>query len=133
MSVPAYCPHCLSALPPSAPAMARCAACRLMVGPGRALTKAQARRSSVPVSASSGLLRNNALRADHAPGDPDQVLSALCRAAEHVGCRVERLRLADYQELCQADPAFPSAAEVLATYPRWKDARVEAGLKAAAT
>ena len=124
-----FCPHCLSVLQSSPQAMVRCDACRLIVGPGRGLTAEQAKHSDVPISASSGMLRNSAVRENHEPGDPEQVLAALRRAAEQLGCRVERLRLADYQHLSQADTAFPSVAEVLATFPLWKDARAQAGVQ----
>ena len=86
------------------------------------------------VGSRSGIIRNAATRSKAPAGDPSTIMAALQHVADGLGVRIERLRLADYDTVAQADDDLPSTGEVLATFPAgWKAAREAAGRQTRAT
>ena len=129
----AHCPHCLlpiaGAQLPHPPQAVRCPHCRLIIGQGRARQAAQGEDGDARSRGSAaGVLANAARRAGGEPGDREEVMAALRGVAAEVGCAVDRLRMLDYQEATDSDPALPSLGTVLATFHTWKVARAEAAI-----
>lgn len=126
-----HCPHCLLPIPgasslPHPPAAIRCPHCRLIIGPGRARAEACDDGDARSRGSAAGVLANAARRAQSAPGGIDEIVAALRASAAHVGCSVERLRMLDYQQESERDPAMPDLSSVLATFSTWKSARAAA-------
>lgn len=68
-------------------------------------------------------MANAAKRAQAAAVDRGVAVARLLEVAEGLGCRVERLRMRDYDEVVRTHARGPSLAEVLATFDAWKAAR----------
>ena len=121
-SMSPYCPHCNDQLEGHDDSRAgRCPSCQLVIGAGR--VRAEPTGESRP----GGFMANAAKRAEAAPVDPSRARAALCEVAARLGCRVQRMRMTDYDLQTRTDPSLPSVAEVLATFPSWKSARADAG------
>jgi hypothetical protein len=71
----------------------------------------------------AGVLSNQARREAAIAGDPFEIAAAVQLVAARVHCRVERLRMLDYQEHASVVGDLPSLATILATYGSWKQAR----------
>lgn len=138
MSAPAaHCPHCLlriadGSIWPYPLAAERCPHCRLIVGPGRARLEAGADGDARSRGSAAGVLANAARRDHGEPGDPHVVLAGLRAVSELRSTPVERLRMLDYQQVAELDPAVPTLATVLATFGTWKAARLEASVRPSA-
>ena len=110
----------------------RCPHCRLIIGAGRARTEASDDGDARSRGSAAGVLANAARRAHAIPGGRAEIATALCATATALECAVERLRMLDYQDATQLDPALPDLSSVLATYGTWKAARMAAALDRAA-
>lgn len=118
MASPLYCPHCNSGLGAHDDARGgRCDTCRLVVGAGRA--RAQPDGESRP----GGFMANAAKREEAAPVSAEAAWAALAEAAEQAGCRVERMRMTDYDKLVHEGAVDVTVAQILATFDSWKSAR----------
>ncbi|MEA2306882.1 MAG: hypothetical protein QOH43_4162 [Solirubrobacteraceae bacterium] len=121
-----YCPHCFmmvaEAPGPWPPVAQRCPHCRLVIGAARARTERPDPGHGTQGSA-AGVLSNQARREDAIAGDPFEIAAAVRLVAARTGCRVERLRMLDYQEHASVLGDLPSLATILATYGSWKQAR----------
>ena len=127
----AYCPHCFLLVeqdvqadwPPEA---VRCPHCRLLIGPGRGRPTAEANPGAR--GSAAGVFAHQAKRDDDDPNaaSPDDVRAAICRVADELGCRPERLLMVDYQQRATADDGLPSLSEVFSAFGSWKRARREA-------
>jgi hypothetical protein len=127
----ALCPHCLLPLAggqrtPFPPAAMRCPHCRLIIGAGRARGESPDDGDARSRGSAAGVLANAARRAHSIPGGRPEIMAALRAIATARGCAVERLRMLDYQDATQVDPALPDLSSVLATYGTWKAARMAA-------
>ena len=129
----AYCPHCFlrveSDVPegwPSEPT--RCPHCRLLIGEGRSKATADANPGARGTAA--GVFAHRAKRDDRDPASADEVCAAICKVAEELGARPERLLMVDYQQYATADPSLPELGDVFAAYGSWKRARREAASSA---
>ena len=127
----AYCPHCFLLVedgvkgewPPEA---IRCPHCRLLIGSGRGRPTAEANPGAR--GSAAGVFAHQAKREDD-DGDgasPAQVREAICKVADDLGCRPERLLMVDYQQRATADDQLPSLSEVFSAFGSWKRARREA-------
>ena len=127
----AYCPHCFLLVesevkgewPPDA---TRCPHCRLLIGPGRSRPTPEANPGAR--GSAAGVFAHQAKREDD-DGDgasPDEVREAICKVAEDLGCRPERLLMVDYQQRATADDQLPTLSEVFSAFGSWKRARREA-------
>jgi len=127
----AYCPHC--GLPVEAnpgPAPTRCPHCRLLIGPGRALSEPSGEPGTK--GAAAGVLSRQARRdsTDEVAAE-DDVLDAICRVADDLGTRPERLLMVDYQQRADSDVELPPLRAVFAHFRSWKRARRVAADRAA--
>lgn len=132
MPIP-HCPHCLLPIGdgrvwPFPEQPTRCQHCRLIIGPGRARENTAEDGDARSRGSAAGVLANAARRAGAAAGGKDDVIVALRRTADAVGCTVERLRMLDYQDEAERDGDLPSLSSVLATFGTWKAARSAAAL-----
>ncbi len=131
-----HCPHCLLPIAdgkvwPFPQQPMRCPHCRLIIGPGRARENTAEDGDARSRGSAAGVLANAARRAGAAAGGKDDVIVALRRTAEEVGCTVERLRMLDYQHEAERQGDLPSLSSVLATFGTWKAARSAAAVGAA--
>jgi hypothetical protein len=110
----------------------RCPHCRLIIGPGRARQNSAEDGDARSRGSAAGVLANAARRAGAAAGGKDDVIVALRRTADTVGCTVERLRMLDYQHEAERHDDLPSLSSVLATFGTWKAARSAAAVGVAA-
>ncbi len=118
MALPLYCPHCNSDLGAHDDSRGgRCPTCRLVVGVGRARDEPDGE------SRPGGFMANAAKREDAEPIAPGRAWSALRDAAEAQGCRVERMRMTDYDKLVRDGVVDVPVAQILATFDSWKAAR----------
>ncbi len=136
-TVTPHCPHCLLAIGgdaplPYPPVAMRCPQCRLIIGAGRARGEIGVDGDARSRGSAAGVLANAARRAHSEPRDRDEVMAGLATTAGRLGCAVERLRMLDYQDAADADPALPDLSSVLATFGTWKAARGAAGLRSSA-
>jgi hypothetical protein len=119
----AYCPHC--GLPVEAnagPAPTRCPHCKLLIGPGRALSEPSGEPGTK--GAAAGVLSRQARRDSTADvADEETVLEAICRVAEDLGTRPERLLMVDYQQRADSEEGLPPLRDVFAHFRSWKRAR----------
>jgi hypothetical protein len=106
----------------------RCHHCRLIIGPGRARENTAEDGDARSRGSAAGVLANAARRAGEAAGGKGDVILALRRTAETVGCTVERLRMLDYQHEAERQGDLPSLSSVLATFGTWKAARSAAAV-----
>jgi hypothetical protein len=104
----------------------RCSHCRLIIGPGRARLETGDDGDARSRGSAAGVLANAARREHGEPGDPPAVLAGLRAVAAQHSAPVDRLRMLDYQQAAERDPALPTLATVLATFGTWKGARQEA-------
>lgn len=102
----------------------RCATCRLVVGAGRA------RNEPDGESRPGGFMANAAKREDAEPVPRELAWAALRDAAELQGCRVERMRMTDYDKHFREGTVDVGVAQILATFDSWKAARAGAGAAA---
>ena len=128
-----HCPHCLLPIAdgkvwPFPQQPMRCPHCRLIVGPGRARENTAEDGDARSRGSAAGVLANAARRAGAAAGGKDEVIVALRRTADTVGCTVERLRMLDYQHEAERQGDLPSLSSVLATFGTWKSARSAAAV-----
>jgi hypothetical protein len=100
----------------------------LIVGPGRARENTAEDGDARSRGSAAGVLANAARRAGAAAGGKDEVIVALRRTADTVGCTVERLRMLDYQHEAERQGDLPSLSSVLATFGTWKSARSAAAV-----
>ena len=119
------CPHCLAPTGADDPAPAmRCATCRLVVGPGRAVTASHATRSGRTAGAAAGTLSAKARReAGTTEVDADDVSRDLHRVAAQVGVATDRLRMLDYQNAWVSEPSLSSLSQIMTAFGSWKAAR----------
>jgi hypothetical protein len=126
----AYCPHCFLLVeqevkgdwPPDA---IRCPHCRLLIGPGRGRPTAEANPGAR--GSAAGVFAHQAKRDDDGePVSSEHVRESICRVAEELGCRPERLLMVDYQQRASGDDSLPTLSEVFSAYGSWKRARREA-------
>lgn len=104
----------------------RCAACRLIVGAGRAVRGGPEAGSS-RAGAASGLEGRRARALGAAPVEHGAVVAALRDVAGHHGVRVAELRMIDYRNALAGGHPGPTLAEVMATFGSWRTARDAAG------
>jgi hypothetical protein len=128
-----HCPHCLLPIAdgkvwPFPQQPMRCPHCRLIIGPGRARQNSAEDGDARSRGSAAGVLANAARRAGAAAGGKDDVIVALRRTADTVGCTVERLRMLDYQHEAERHDDLPSLSSVLATFGTWKAARSAAAV-----
>ena len=128
-----HCPHCLLPIAdgkvwPFPQQPMRCPHCRLIVGPGRARENTAEDGDARSRGSAAGVLANAARRAGAAAGGKEDVILALRRTADTVGCTVERLRMLDYQHEAERQGDLPSLSSVLATFGTWKSARSAAAV-----
>lgn len=119
----AYCPHCgLPVEANSGPAPTRCPHCRLLIGPGRALSEPSGEPGTK--GAAAGVLSRQARRDNtDEVTDEAEVLEAIRRVAEELGTRPERLLMVDYQQRADSDEGLPPLRDVFAHFRSWKHAR----------
>jgi len=121
-----YCPHCFMLVADDAgpwpPVAQRCPHCRLVIGACRARAERPDPGHGTQGSA-AGVLSNQARREHAIAGDPLEIAEAVRLVAARTGCRVERLRMLDYQEHAGVLSDLPRLATILATYGSWKQAR----------
>lgn len=119
----AFCPHC--GLPVEAmvgPGPTRCPHCRLLIGPGRALSEPSGEPGTK--GAAAGVLSRQARRdTTEEVADETDVLDAIRRVAEELGTRPERLLMVDYQQRADSDGDLPPLRDVFAHFRSWKRAR----------
>ncbi len=121
---PAFCPHCLLSVANDVevgfpPRPMRCPHCRLTIAARRA--RHEVPEGQVASGSAAGVMASAARRADGEQVPDDVVDRALERAARTVGTRVQRLRMIDYQRVCEGD--MPELATILERYGSWKAAR----------
>jgi len=126
----AYCPHCFllvdqNVAPDWPEQPTRCPHCRLLIGPGRGRPTPEANPGAR--GSAAGVFAHQAKRDD---GDDnaskDDVREAICRVAEELGSRPERLLMVDYQQRASGDDSLPTLSEVFSAFGSWKRARREA-------
>lgn len=127
-TVACYCPHCDATLPPdwTEERAGRCPTCRLVIGAGRATARQGSGITLSGAGTAAGILSSAARRADAEAGDPGAIAAAMRGAAVTLGVESGRLRMVDYQQLSEQDPAVPDLSVVLATFGTWKVARARA-------
>lgn len=118
---------------PYPPAAMRCPQCRLIIGAGRARAEASDDGDARSRGSAAGVLANAARRAQSEPGSVEEIGAALRECASEFGCPVERLRMLDYQQHSDTDPAMPGLSAVLATFTTWKSARTAAANRTSTT
>ena len=130
ISPASFCPHCSmplheASLDDPGKGAVRCSNCRLLVGPGRAITSDE--RSSTGSGAAVGVMASKARRDENAePASPDAVRTALRSVASELDGPVERLRMVDYQLKAAETPSLPELADVYSAFGTWKKARLAA-------
>ena len=125
-----YCPHCSLLVDrvgaeswPAVPL--RCPHCQLLIGAGRGLSAPSQDPGGRGTAA--GVFSRQAKRDENDVAvPPGRVLDAICRAADELGQRPERLLMVDYQQLAAVDSELPPLRDVFAAFGSWKSARREA-------
>jgi hypothetical protein len=123
----AYCPHCHLLIDRAVgsnwpPKPVRCRHCRLLVGARRARPTPAAEPGAR--GSAAGVFAHEAKRSGReAVVSEEEVQQAICKVAEELGARPERLLMVDYQQRASDDDSLPPLSDVFSVYGSWKRAR----------